>query len=173
MASRIELSSLQATLSRLVLPDAPLIDEVRFTSGPAQIATDPFALAMASPASATVKVSEASLAAFLEAKKPAGLTGFRVQISGGLIKVEAKAKVIFEIPVKADCTLEIVAGTELHVRLVSVEVAGGPARALVESAISKQNPILKTTDLPFPLKMTRVVLESGFVSIDGEALPPA
>lgn len=172
MSMRIELQSIEAVLKGLVLPDAPMLDEARITAAQSSLSQDPFKLTTAKPAKAVVLVSQASLAAFLEKKKPGGLSGFQVEVGGGVIRVQAKARVIIEIPVKAECTLDIVGGTELHVRLKSVDVAGGPAKALVESAINKQNPILKTSELPFPLTMTSAVLDGGYVRIEGEALPP-
>jgi hypothetical protein len=169
-----ELDSLEAVLTGLVSPDAPRVDKFVLTSGRASLVPSPFSLRLPQPAKAKATVTSKDLADFLEKKAGAMLGRPELEISGGAITLKGKAKVVFvEVPVTAVCTLEIVRQTELHVRIQSVDVGGGAAKALLEGFLEKQNPILSTSQLPFPVKLTRVILEHGLVTLEGEALPPS
>jgi hypothetical protein len=156
-------------MNRVVIPDAPVVDRFTVDAGASEVRGEPFSITLSRPARAQATVLARDLADFLEVKAPGGLKGFRVEISGGVILITATVKVIFDIPVKASCRLEVMREKELHVRLESVDVAGGGAKALVESQIEKQNPILNAGDLPFPLRITRVDHEGGQITIHGEA----
>lgn len=166
---KLQLQTFRAEMNRVVIPDAPVVDRFTVDAGASEVTGEPFAISLSRPARAQATVLAADLASFLEAKAPGGLKGFQVEISGGQIQIAASVKVIFDIPVKAACRLEIVREKELHVRLESVDVAGGAAKSLVESQIEKQNPILNASDLPFPLRLTRVDHDGGQITIHGEA----
>jgi hypothetical protein len=169
MEKRIEFDYLSAMMQGVVLPQGPKLDQLIISSPAAEISLKPFELKLEQAAEVEARVSEASLAEFLDDMAPAGLYGFEAKCADGQIKIRAKAKFIVEIPVEAVCTLRIEGGRNLHVDLVSVNVLGGGATSLVEEQIKKVNPILKGEDIPFDFEMDTVEITDGMVVIKGRA----
>lgn len=172
MKGSVRLNSFNAACRGLVLPNGMVVDELRLDSAGSTIKHKPFQILMDRPAKITAFVGEASLAAFLEKESPGGLKGFKVQARDGVLTVDAKMKMVIDVPVHVRATLEIRNQAELHLVLQKVDVAGGPAKALVQGQIEKGNPLFEADDLPLPVKLLGVRIEGGFITLDGEALPP-
>lgn len=172
MKGSVRLNSFNAACRGLVLPNGMVVDELRLDSAGSTIKHKPFQILVDQPAKIKAFVGEASLASFLESESPGGLKGFRVQARDGVLTVDAKMKMVIDVPVHVKATLEIKNQAELHLVLQKVDVAGGPAKALVQGHIEKENPLFEADDLPLPVKLTGVRIEGGFIVLDGEALPP-
>lgn len=172
MKGPVRLNSFNATCRGLVLPNGLTIDELRMESGGTTIEHKNFVVTMDRPAKITAFLGEASLAAFLEKEAPGGLKGFLVQLKDGVLHVDAKLKMMLEVPVHVQASLVIKDQKELHLELHKVDVAGGPAKALVQGHIEKENPLFEADDLPLPVKLLRVKIHGGFITLEGEALPP-
>jgi hypothetical protein len=118
-------------------------------------------------------VSEASLAAFLEAQAPAGLRDFKVEARDGKLYVKAVKTVIVAIPATAVCALRIEDRRRLMVELESVEVAGGTSiKTLVQNQLDRINPIVDAADLPMvQATLDEVRMEGGGVILIGQVQP--
>lgn len=171
MEKKMSLERLQATLHGVRLPHGPPLDRFTVTGGAGVVRIKPFEIHLSEKALIEAEVSDRSLIAFLEELAPGGLRGFQAEMVDGRIYISAKAKILVEIPVKAVCTLRIEDGRHLLVELQDVDVAGGPAKKLVEGQISKLNPIFDVADLPLRLRLTSVEVDAGRILVRGEAMP--
>ncbi len=168
----IETQGLTATLTELVLPMGLTVDRFDVELGPTRVETSPVRILPAAAAFVDAEVSAANVAAFLSKKAPGGLSKFKVSCSKGLVTVEAKAKMLVEIPVLAVVTLEIVDGHKVMARLKKAEVMGGGASGLVEGMMDKINPILDTHEFPLPITLTEIEADNDMVVLHGEVMPP-
>ncbi|HVL37858.1 MAG TPA: LmeA family phospholipid-binding protein [Fimbriimonadaceae bacterium] len=171
----VGIGSWDATVRKLATPMGLVVDEVRLrASAETAITTKPFAVTLEKPATLEARISEQGLAAFLNAQSPGGLKDFQVQLSDGKVTASASARMLIEIRATAVCTLKIVDGRQIWVELQQVEVFGGiNAKGLVEGQLEKVNPVLDVSDLPLRVILTGVAIDSGYVIVYGEALPPA
>lgn len=172
MSQTIETQGLTATLTELVLPIGLTVDRFDIELGPTRVETSPLRILPAAAAFVDAEVSAASVAAFLNKKAPGGLSKFKVSCKDGLVTVDAKAKMLVEIPVSAIVTLEIVDGHKVMARLKSAEVMGGGASGLVDGMMDKINPILNTHDFPLPITLTEIEADNNMVTLHGEVMPP-
>jgi hypothetical protein len=127
-------------------------------------------LQLPSPGHAKAVVTEGAIQALLTKQAPAQVRDFSVQVSGGLIYVEAKAQVVVTIPVKAVCTIEIRDGKRLEVVLKQADVLGGAAKNLIESQLDKINPIFDVADLPIEVNLLSVEADGGRVVVLGDVV---
>ncbi|MCG9894935.1 MAG: DUF2993 domain-containing protein [Fimbriimonadaceae bacterium] len=170
---KLGIQGLKAEVLGIALANGPTVDRLILSSGKAQGQSKPFRLDMDSPAEVTAILSQESLQAYLEHKRPGGLRDFQVWVADDRLYVKAKLKLVVELPVKAACRLEIVDGREIHVRLEAVDVAGGSAKNLVAGQLEKENPILDTAEFPMNLTLTRIEAVDGEIRVHGLALPEA
>jgi hypothetical protein len=148
-----------------------VIDLVELQGQRLNVVAEPIGFNLAEPARLRVLVSEASLAAFLEAQSPAGLQNFEITATGNKLIVVATKRVIVEIRATAICSLRIADGTKLYVDLDSVELPGGGSLTnLVRSQLEAINPIFDLATLPVNARMNSVIAEGGFVVLEGEVL---
>lgn len=148
-----------------------VLDEVRIKGGPAQIGGEPFSINLDTPGNVEVEVSAQSLERFLEELAPGGLKGFTVSLGDGVIDISARARMIVEIAVRAQCGLKIEDSERLHVTLIDVDVAGMGAQRMVESQLDKINPILDASQLPLQVTLDEAIIEEGRVLIRGRIAP--
>lgn len=167
MDKRLDLGGLTANLTDVRLPVGLVLDSLELQTGAAKLEADPWKLALAQDGKVRARVSAANVAAYLESLRPGGLSEFRVALSDGLATIDAKARMIVEIPARAVCRLVIVEGRRLEVELVDVDVLGVAAEGLVRNQLDKVNPILDVKDFPIPMRLEKVTLTDGSVWLDG------
>lgn len=165
-----QIGSLNASFRDIELDFGLKIQSFEITSNTARASIDPFELNLDSPGNLKAIVTEQAVADFLEAKAPSNISGFQVSISGGKIHVNATANIVLSLPVKAVCTLEIVSGQQVFVRLESVDVMGGKAKSIVENQLDKVNPILDVSELPLNVVLNNVEADAGIVTLTGQVV---
>jgi hypothetical protein len=165
MPDEVRLQSLEAKAFGIILPMGLRVDEVQLTSGPARAETDPFRLFLDQPGRILAIIEETSVAEYLNQLAPGGLKGFSVACADEVIRINAIAKILFEVPVEADLTLAVV--------LQSAEVKGADARKLVEGQLDRINPIFDVKDFPVPMRIERVEVRDQAIWVHGLAYAPA
>ena len=168
---KLEFASMEARFGSVLLPVGLCVDSFTITSGAARMSWPPFALQTDNAAQARVMVSESSVAAFLDAKTPNTMKGFKVKCTGGKIICEATVKVVVEIRAAATCTLRIEGGKQVFVDVESVDVMGGPAKKLVENQLEKINPILDAGEFPVKVVLEDVKVDNGEIVVYGTIQP--
>jgi hypothetical protein len=113
------------------------------------------------------RISQESIATFLNELSPAGLSDISVTVLNGLIQIDAKKQVVFAIPAKATAKLEI-RDNALLIILVEASAAGAGLTQIVKNQLDEINPILGSNDLPFPTTFASVEHEGGFVVLKGK-----
>ncbi len=153
------------------LPFGLELDRVAVSGHGVGIQREPFAIEVEEPGTLEATVTDLGLQAFLEKKAAGGLRDFFVQLSEGEVHVHATARMIVEIRAVAICTLDIVDGTQLFVRLKKVDVLGVGARGLVQKHLDEINPVLDVADLPVSATLTAVEVGGGKIVIRGTVAP--
>ncbi len=166
-SNKVNLKAFNLSISSLELPIGLVLDEVEIRSTSASIGLDPARLSLDEDAQVTVRTSGASIAAYLEWLRPGGLSGFFVQGKDDKLLINARARVIVEIPMKATCRLVIVDAKQLLVELVDVDVLGVAAEKLVRAQLDRVNPILDAKDLPIPILLETVSISDDNIYISG------
>ncbi|MGV3618269.1 MAG: DUF2993 domain-containing protein [Fimbriimonas sp.] len=169
----LDVGEFTAHLREIVLPMGLRVDDVRIHGVGLHLERTPFSARLQAPGRLEVFVSEASLAAFLEAQAPAGLRDFKVEARDGKLYVKAVKTVIVAIPATAVCALRIEDRRRLMVDLESVEVAGGTSiKTLVQNQLDRINPIVDAADLPMvQATLDEVRMERGGVILTGQVQP--
>lgn len=166
----LKVGAVKARFEQIELDFGLVVESFEVSGQEADCTADPFHIRLSQPGKARAVVTEGAVAQLLAAKAPNSIKDFQVQISDGLIYVEAKAQIVVTIPVKAACSLEIQEGKRLIVRIESVDVMGGAAKNLVESQIAKINPIFDASDLPIDIRLDTVDADAGKIVVDGTVL---
>jgi len=151
-----------------------VLDEVLVEGEGLSLQAKPFEANLADPGSMEVRVSDRSIAAFLNDRAPGGLRDFQVRLSGGLIEVEATASLIISIGVGAVCRLAIQDQSKLSIELVRIESIGGTgAQNLVKKQLDAINPIIDARDLPVSATLESVEVDQGWIVLRGTIAPAA
>jgi hypothetical protein len=157
---------LSVKVKGLVLPNGLHIDEGEVAGSAVSIGRDPFSLSAGPGSLAVVRVSCASLQAFLVGLDLPNLSEIEVSAEGGLLKVSATARVIVPIAATALCALEVEDGKRVNVRLESAEPAA--SRPLIERQFAQINPVLDLSALPFGLTVTAIEVGEDGVTLRGD-----
>lgn len=165
----VEVGRLHAKFYDLLLPFGLVVDEVDLNAEGATLDQHPFRIGVPQPGKVTVRVSQENLQKFIVSEAPPNLEAFEIRLHEGKVYVEADAKMVIKLHVKARCNLEIVEGRKLYVRLEEVELLGVGAKGLVEKQLEKLNPVLDVADFPFDLILESVHLAEGQVVLKGTA----
>lgn len=173
MAKPVKVQKVQATLSGIRLPMGLLVDHLAIHGSSLSIDTHPPGYRLEEPGTVEAVISQESLAEFLTNEAPGGLKDFQVRAEGGKLHVQATAVMILPIKASAICTLRIANESQLHVDLESVDVMGMGGRSMVESQLAKINPVFDASDLPIPMKLDRVEIAKGMVTLFGRITPSA
>jgi hypothetical protein len=173
MPDEVRLQSLEAKAFGIILPMGLRVDEVQLTSGPARAETDPFRLFLDQPGRILAIIEETSVAEYLNELAPGGLKGFTVACADEVIRINAIAKILFEVAVEAELTLVVEDERRLMVVLQSAEVKGADARKLVEGQLDRINPIFDVKDFPVPMRIERVEVRDQAIWVHGLAYAPA
>lgn len=168
---KLDVGEFSAQLKNVSLPMGLKVDEVRLTGQGLHLERKPFVLTVAEAGVMDVFVSEASLAAFLEEKSPAGLRKFQVRAKEGKLYVDAVKTVLVDLKATAVCELRIEEGARLMVDILSVDVAGAGIKNLLQAQLDKINPIIDASDFPFPVVLESVKAEDGVI-LTGKVSPP-
>lgn len=166
----LDVSSLDATLTHVRLPIGLTLDKVVVTGQGIHMDTEPFEFNLQKPGKLEVTVGAGAISAFLNTKAPKAIKDFEVAIGEGSMVVKATAKVVVTVAVHAECSLEIVDGKLLYVRLVSVGKLGSTIQKLVQNQLDDVNPVLDVDDLPLKAELSEVILAGGVVRIAGTIL---
>jgi hypothetical protein len=169
----VSLSKMVLNVDEVMLPNGLRIDEIRARGTGVQFNWEPFQLGVKQPADVEVRVSAASLAAFLNKLSPAGLTNCQVTIVKGQIYVEGLKQVFIAIKALVVCRLVIREGVQLVVELVEAGMLGNDIAGLVQQNLSSVNPILDCSSLPFKATLASVDAEDGWVTIKAHLEPLA
>ena len=153
MASDFSLSSLAAFALDLRLPIGLTLDEVELQTGEAKFVDK--ALILPEPGHVVVRISPESLQSFITPQLPGMIRYLKIVLKDGLIHATATAKLVVEVTATAMLKPEIVGGEELHLKVVDFE---GPsiARGIMEKQLEQQNPVFRTSDVPFPIELKSV-----------------
>lgn len=146
------LGGLQLHIQRLSLPDVPVIDRIAFSGGEAKYDESAMAIDTTTPYQVTAEISEADLCAFVRTKMPDRMRLRDLRITPSGIEFTAEAVIIVPIPIRLLLRLETVDGNELRVVADDVNVLGAGPKNIVQNQLSQLNPILRTSDLPVPVK---------------------
>ncbi|MCW5935851.1 MAG: LmeA family phospholipid-binding protein [Fimbriimonadaceae bacterium] len=161
------LNSLTASSEGLVLPVGLRIGNLQLDLGGASFDLATNRLTLAEEGSATAVVREQDVAAFIERQSDGVLRQVEAEIGGGLVKIHATAKLIFEVRATVTCRLVIEDDRRLVVELEDVSVP--LARGAVEGQLAKINPLIDAADLPLTLLLREVTAESGAITLRAEA----
>ena len=166
MAENWEVMDLSVKVKGLVLPNGLHIDEGEIAGREVSIGRDPFSLSTGPGSLAVVRVSCASLQAFLVGLDLPHISEIEVTAEGGLLKVSATARVIVQIATTALCALECEDGKRVNVRLESAEPSA--SRSLIERQFAQINPVLDLSGLPFDLTVTDISVSDDGVVLRGD-----
>ncbi|MFI5386093.1 MAG: LmeA family phospholipid-binding protein [Fimbriimonadales bacterium] len=168
----LDVGHIAARLLAVTLPMGLTLDEIILEGESVHIEKEPFSISLARPGSMDVRVSEASVAEFLNERAPGGLSDFRVRLSEGLVYIDAKASLIISINVGAVCKLRIEEESKLYVDLVRMEAIGGSgAHNLVQRQLDSINPVMNVADLPLNAILTSVEVENQWLVVRGTIAP--
>lgn len=168
----LDVAHLAARFLNVRLPMGLVLDEVLVEGEGLRLEGEPLQITLEAPGQMTVRVSAASLSAFLNEKKPGGLSGFRTEIGGGLLQIEARAPLL-PFTATAHCRLEIVEGRELHVRLERLASIGGSGAAtMVQRQLDGLNPIVDLAEFPVQATLESVEGEDDWLILLGTIAPP-
>lgn len=153
----------------VALPMGLTLDEVIIQGESLVLEKDPIGISLPQPGSIEVRVSEPTIAAFLESKSPGVLSDFKITLLEGYVRVEAKASILIsKLDVAAVCQVKIEDETKLIVELIRVEAIGGTgAHNIVQRQIDNINPLLDAEKMPFALTMTSVEVEKHWLVVNG------
>ena len=174
MASKqtLDVGHIAARLLAVTLSMGLTLDEIIVQGEGVHLEHDPFEISLGSPGTLDIRISESSLAEFLNHKAPGGLSDFKVKLADGLIHIEAKASMIISISVGAVCKLRIEDGTKLFVDLVRMEAIGGTgAYNLVQRQLDNINPVLDTAELPVRAELATIEIENQWLVLHGTIAP--
>lgn len=169
MSKQTSLQDFEAVAQHITLPIGLTIDRLTIVTGGATAETDPFQVTLKDPGTVKVELGQTNLANYLNKIKPGPMRNFRVECRDEHIFIEAMARILLDVPVKAQCKLAIIDDERLNVVLVDADVVGIDSDRLVRSQIEKFNPVFDVCDLPFALVLDSVTIDDGFVTILGRA----
>lgn len=169
MGSQVRVESVQLQCGSVQLPFGLTVDEIVIRGADLCLASESAELTDIGPHEAFAIVSEKNVEKYLQPLLPSAVKDAQVFIGDGLLKIAARAVIVFPISVQVYCQLEVVDGKEVYLRLHSVE-PGGPVRGMLEKYLEEVNPILRASDLPLPLRFRSVLLDSGSVTLNGELI---
>jgi hypothetical protein len=129
------------------------------------LSVKPFQIPEGTVCHAILTFLEEDIRAFLEEKRPGGLTGFRVSAKEGEIRIVGIARMIIPIEVGAAGTLEFTDG-RLHFVPRRMEAAGVNAETLIRPVLSKVNPLVDLSGLPLHADVSSIDIASGKVVIN-------
>lgn len=167
----IDVGSIDATLHAVRLPFGLVLHRVVVRGEHMRLSQNPFELSLKEPGEIEVEVYAEAVADFLNRKAPAALQDFSVDIGEGSLTVHATARILVPIRAAAVCTLEIVEGSRLFVRLQSVGKLGPAVQKIVQSQLDQINPVLDMKDLPITGRLDSVTLREGKILVSGTLTP--
>ncbi len=167
----VDVEEFSAHFRNLRLPMGLNVDDVRISGRSLRLQSDPFSVEAPEAGILEVFVSEASLAAFLDEKAPAGLKRFSVSGRNGKLHVHAVKKVIVDLQATAVCTLRLEQNRKLFVQIETVDVAGAGIKHLIEAQLEKINPVIDVADFPLPATLESVAVEQGGIVLRGRISP--
>lgn len=168
----LTIGSLNATFEDVRLPFGLVVRRASVRGANVDLSTHPVSVQLAEPATFGADVDEAAIEAFLTARAPGGLKGFKVRLADGHIHVEAVLKVLIEVKASAVCRLVIHERRQLVVELESADVLSVGAKTLIQSQIDNVNPIFDVAQLPVPATLEAVTVGDGVVHLTGTVSPP-
>lgn len=157
MSEVVTAEAVQAQVSGLSLPMGLVIDRLEAVSGVFRIDPSEHRLD-ASPVEVVATISTMSLQRFLESQLPGFVTLSEIQFENQEIVVQAKAKVVFEVPFTAKFKLRIEEGREIWIETTYVDKPV-PIKGVLDSQLAQMNPIFKVSDLPLPCALNSVDIE--------------
>lgn len=169
--TEVTVAGFQAVFHNVRLPFGLVIQEVKLSAADTLVDKDPWRLELSQPGTISAKVVAEDLQEFLEREAPGGLHDFKISLSEGKVNVEASIRMIVEIRASAICSLEIVDGRKLMVKLETVDVLGVGAKSLVENQLAKINPVLDVEEVPLNIQLQSVEIAEGAVILQGTAQP--
>ena len=168
----VDVGHIAARLLAVTLPLGLTLDEVLIQGERLHLVHHPFSVSMPDPGSLEVRVSNSSLAEFMERKAPPGLNDFAVRLEEGMIHIDLKASMLISISVTVVCKLTIENRTKLFVELVRVESIGGSGiHNIVQRQIDSLNPILNAADLPIDSNLESVEADNNWLVLKGTIAP--
>ena len=168
----VEVGPFAFSVKDVLLPMGLNVASVEVQGFGATIDSKPFAIGLLQPGTMEARVAEADLAAFLEQQAPGGIHGFAIRAEGGKLHVQAKKTVIVDLRITAVATLRIVDARQIWIDVESVDVMGTGAKNIVQSQISKINPVIDADDFPVEATLESVEVEAGWVVLRGTVSPP-
>lgn len=161
------LRSANLRLEGLKLENGLCVDTILVVA--ANCTYDPQRKAFAAPEGAKVEagITPASIASFVEANPPDGVTDLQVLLGVGSVVVTARVQAIIAIGVQATGSLISVAGTKVEFKPTDIRVAGGLGvpTGLVDGVLAKVNPLLDLGELPFPLLIDEITVQPEGVRV--------
>ncbi|RMG23285.1 MAG: DUF2993 domain-containing protein [Armatimonadetes bacterium] len=165
MEEVIRATELGIRLRGLVLPGG-----LRMASGEVLfdnplIAVKPFQIPEGTVCHTVLTFLEEDVQAFLEAKRPGGLSGFRVSAKEGELTIVGIARALVPIEVGAIGTLEFSDG-RLNFVPRRLEAAGINAEAFAKPVLSKVNPLVDLSGLPLHAEVSSIDIASGRIVLN-------
>ncbi len=149
-----------------------VLDEIIVEGERLELGTEPLSLSMPRPGSLEVRLTEDSLARFLNEKAPAGLKEFKVRLADGVIQIEATASLIISVKIGATCRLTIENESKLVVELVRMDAIGGSGmQNIVQRQLDAINPVLDADHLPVAATFKSVEIDQQLLVVYGTVAP--
>jgi hypothetical protein len=158
---------LEVSSHGLVLPNGLRIADVKLKMPTPVLETNPVHLHEGMVIDIEVVVEAADLEAYLEVRRPSGLSGFRVSAENGLLRVIATSKTILPVQVGGEGRLEYADG-RLNIVPTRAEVAGMKMPdGLMKEHLARVNPIIDVTGYPIDVNLKRTDLLNGRIHLAG------
>lgn len=146
------------------------LDEVVIMGERLSLGHDPFSIGLDKPGTMEVRVSDLSLAAFLNEKTP--IRDAKIRFDKDQIHVEGRATVVIPIGFSAVCSLRIEDDTKLYVELVRMESIGGSGAVnIVQRQLDSINPVIDLADFPLDATISSVAMEKDWLVLKGTIAP--
>lgn len=163
-------SRLGLRLADVVLPNGLIIDEIEAEAPSLRVGHNPWSVSLPEGGSVIARLSAFSLARFLNAISPGGLTDCRVSVREGRIIVEGSKRVLITIRATVSAKLAIGSGQKLNLELLGAEAMGADIKGMIQEQIAAINPVLNCADLPLKSRIDSVSAENDWIEIRLSAL---
>lgn len=160
----IRATELGISLKGLVLPSGLRMAEGEVTFDAPIVSVKPFAIPEGTICHATLMFLDQDVQAYLEAKRPGSLSGFRVTAKDGEITIIAVARLLLPVEVGAVGVLEFSEGKLIFVPR-RIEAGGMNAESIARPYLDRVNPLVDLTGLPVRAEVQSLDIGGGVIRI--------
>jgi len=162
----IRATELSISLKGLVLPSGLRMAEGDVSFDTPILGVRPFSIPEGTLCHATLTFLEEDVQAYLEKKRPANLSDFRVSAKNGEITILAVARLLLPVEVGAVGVLEFSDG-KLNFVPRRIEAGGVNAKSIARPHLERINPLVDLTGLPLRADVQSLDIGGGAIRISG------